>query len=138
MLECMILGDSIAKGVGMVRQDCMTFAASGINSQNYVKQYVDVVDTYKIKTAIISLGANDYETLPTEHYLTQLRSSIDAQRVFWIVPNNHDRTARQDVINIAKRYGDFIIDTRKHELSPDKVHPTGNGYRDIAAETRGQ
>ena len=39
MLECLILGDSLAVGVGQVRSECVTRAKSGINSYNYVNRH---------------------------------------------------------------------------------------------------
>jgi hypothetical protein len=136
MIDCLILGDSIAVGVSQVRQECMTYAQSGINSKAYVTKFNDTISKTYAQSAIISLGANDPPTLYTEYYLTTLRSSVNADRVYWIIPNNHDKGARADVLLIAKRFGDFVIDTRSHELSADKVHPTGKGYREIANESR--
>ena len=40
MLECLILGDSLAVGVGQVRTECVTRAKSGINSYNYVNRHI--------------------------------------------------------------------------------------------------
>mgnify|MGYP003345415807 CR=1 FL=1 len=36
MLECMIIGDSIAVGVSQQRQECITLSENGINSANWL------------------------------------------------------------------------------------------------------
>jgi len=35
MIECLILGDSIAVGIGQMRPECVVQAKSGINSEDY-------------------------------------------------------------------------------------------------------
>ena len=40
MIECLIVGDSIAVGVSQVRHECMSIAKSGINSSDWNKQNI--------------------------------------------------------------------------------------------------
>ena len=40
MLECLILGDSIAVGVHKARPECVAYVKSGINSRDYVNKYI--------------------------------------------------------------------------------------------------
>jgi lysophospholipase L1-like esterase len=137
MLECLILGDSLAVGVGQIRKDCITYAVSGINSYDYVNRHVLYTNTYhkEAKTVIISLGSNDYKSLKTYEELDTLRQLVKADRVFWILPAIKDD--KRTVVNkIADKYHDVVIDSRKHEISPDGVHPTYKGYKSIAKETR--
>ena len=57
MLECLIVGDSIAVGVSQVRPECQSIAKSGINSRDWNNKHL-----HKLKparTLVISLGAND-------------------------------------------------------------------------------
>jgi len=57
MLECLILGDSLAVGVGQIRQECTTRAKSGINSYDYVNRHIwHTNGNNQAKTIIISLG----------------------------------------------------------------------------------
>jgi lysophospholipase L1-like esterase len=37
---------------------------------------------------------------------------------------------------IAAEYGDIIIPRPEAHMSPDKIHPTGKGYKVIANQTR--
>ncbi len=138
MLECLILGDSLAVGVGEIRKECVTYARSGINSYDYVNRHVMYTNTYhkEAKTVIISLGSNDYKSINTYEELLTLRHLVKADRVYWILPAIKD-TKRKNVNKVAEKFGDFVIDSRNHELSADGVHPTYKGYKNIAAETKG-
>lgn len=127
MLDCLILGDSIAYGVSNIRTECVAYAKSGINSTDWNNKYRNkVVDS---KVTIISLGTNDVKQLNTEVELIALRSRIHVGRVFWIMPPI--KLEKQQIVrNIAKTYGDNII--RITELSTDKIHPTYNGYKKLS------
>jgi lysophospholipase L1-like esterase len=43
---------------------------------------------------------------------------------------------RQTVYQVAEKYKDTVIDSRKHQLSSDGVHPTYKGYKSISEETK--
>ena len=127
MLDCLILGDSIAYGVSNIRTECVAYAKSGINSTDWNNKYRNkVVDS---KVTIISLGTNDVKQLNTEVELIALRSRIRVGRVFWIMPPIKPEK-QQIVRNIAKEYGDNVIHIT--ELSTDKIHPTYNGYKKLS------
>ena len=131
MLECLIVGDSIAKGIGQIRTECVTLAQSGINSQDWNDTYIRKVKP--AQTTIISLGSNDYRQLNTQIELVALRHSVKSDRVFWIVPAN--KPQKQEIVQkIARNYGDTFITIP--ELSPDGVHPTARGYRMLGKLTK--
>jgi lysophospholipase L1-like esterase len=134
MIECLILGDSIAKGISDVRKECVAYVKSGINSYDYVNRHVLYTQgNTQAKTIIISLGSNDLKNVNTFEELDTLRQLVKAERVYWILPNIKE-TKRRDVYDVAKKYNDWIIDARGHDRSPDHVHPTYNGYKSIAKE----
>lgn len=136
MLECLILGDSLAVGVGQIRKECVTYAKSGINSYDYVNRHVlHTSGNTQAKTVIISLGSNDLKNVDTYEELETLRQLVKADRVYWILPNIKE-TKRKQVWMVANKYKDFVIDARQHDRSPDGVHPTYKGYKTIAEETR--
>lgn len=136
MLECLILGDSLAVGVGQVRKECVTYAKSGINSVDYVNKYVlSSNSNTAAKNVIISLGSNDLATINTFNELDSLRQLVKGDRVYWILPNIKEQK-RKDVWAVANKYGDVVIDSQKYDRSPDNVHPTYKGYVGIANETR--
>jgi len=131
MLECLILGDSIAVGISQVRTECAVYAKSGINSHDWNDTYVKNVKP--AKTTIISLGSNDYRHLNTEIELVALRSFVNSDKVFWIVPAI--KPEKQAIVkNIARQYGDTFITIP--ELSRDKIHPTYQGYKQLGFLTK--
>ena len=125
MLECLILGDSLAVGIGQVRTECVTYARSGINSYDYVNRHIMYTNSNhkEAKTVIISLGSNDYKSINTREELETLRQLVKADKVYWILPAIKD-VKRKNVKTVANKYGDFVIDSREHQLSADGVHPT--------------
>ena len=136
MLECLILGDSLAVGVGQIRQECTTRAKGGINSYDYVNRHVwHTNGNNQAKTIIISLGSNDTAKINTFEELDSLRQLVDAGRVYWIVPNIKE-DKRRAVFAVANKYKDFVIDARQHDTSPDRVHPTYKGYKTISEKTK--
>jgi lysophospholipase L1-like esterase len=136
MLDCLILGDSLAVGVGQIRKECVTYAKSGINSYDYVNRHVlHTQGNTSAKTAIISLGSNDLKNINTFEELDALRQLVKADRVYWILPNIKEEK-RRAVVSVAEKYKDNIIDARNHDVSPDKVHPTYKGYKSIAEKTK--
>lgn len=135
MLECLVLGDSLAVGVGQIRKECVTYAKSGINSYDYVNRHVlHTNGNSQAKHIIISLGSNDTKNIKTFEELETLRNLVKADRVYWILPAIKD-DKRKQIQAVADKYHDIVIDPRKHELSKDGVHPTYNGYKSIANET---
>jgi hypothetical protein len=59
MIECLILGDSIAVGVSQLRPECIVQAQSGINSEDYANGLFRHFELIHAKKTIISLGSND-------------------------------------------------------------------------------
>jgi len=131
MLDCLIVGDSIAVGTAHFRPECRVMAKSGINSQDWNERHFH--DQLRSDTVIISLGSNDLKTLNTFKEIILLRSRIKARRVFWILPAN--KPQKVELIKmVAAEYKDTIIPISK--VSTDKVHPTVQGYKELANSTR--
>lgn len=136
MLECLVLGDSLAVGIGQVRTECVTQAKSGINSYDYVNRHVLYTEgNTKAKTVIISLGSNDTAKINSFEEFETLRQLVKADRVYWILPAIKE-DKRKAVWAVANKYRDHVVETRNHELSPDKVHPTAKGYKTISNQTK--
>ena len=131
MLECLILGDSIAVGVGQFRPECEVHAKVGINSRNWVDR--NITKDLAANTVVISLGSNDSKNMKTLKELFVLREVIEAKRVYWIVPAvNPD--AQEAVKLVAEKFEDKIIFIP--QLAKDKVHPTINAYKELAIKTK--
>ena len=131
MLECLILGDSIAVGTAQFRPDCAVYAKSGINSHNWLNKNVD--KNLTAKSVIISLGSNDHSGVKTFHELMAIRQLTDAGRVYWILPANKPEV-REIVEIIARNFGDTMLPISS--LSKDGVHPTTKGYKELAGKTK--
>ena len=131
MLDCLILGDSIAVGTQRYMNECQVVARKGINSKNFNRDYIN---NYKAKSVIISLGSNDHQGVDTKKELEKLRNRVDPNsKVFWIVPANNIDV--QDIVKlIAEQNHDTIVNIKKTEL--DGVHPSWTGYRDIVKQVK--
>lgn len=128
MLECLILGDSIAVGISQFRPECHVIAKVGITSTAFIKQNTTIPES---QNTIISLGTND--STKTLENLTELRESIKG-KVYWIMPPRAKQKQRDIVISLASKYRDVVIGTDK--LSPDNIHPTAAGYKGLATATK--
>jgi hypothetical protein len=123
MIECLILGDSIAVGVGSVSPKCETIAKVGINSKNFVvsRKYIPAA-----KTTVISLGSNDGNA-DFSKYIKALRKKVSG-KVVWILSNNNAKS-RNIVLNIARQNGDSVVYLSQFK-SADGVHP--KSYSSVA------
>ena len=127
------MGDSIATGVHHFRQECLSYAKSGITSQGWLKRYG--TDNLVANTIVISLGANDWEGSNTYRKLLHIREKIRGQKIVWIAPNQQIMPhLYQDVNTIAGMFGDTVIWTEKY--SKDKIHPSRAGYKELAEKTK--
>jgi len=138
MLECLILGDSIAVGIHQARPECAVYATSGINTTQFNKKYPQ---TFNGNVVVISLGSNDHKYIKTEKELFKLRERVQAETVYWILPAGNSKTSEIPVVriqehveSIAEMYGDWII--RIPSLSKDGIHPTNKGYKRIGEITK--
>lgn len=137
MLDCLILGDSIAVGVdSFMKQPCYSYMKVGINSWQYNKQYVkDRKNDFGAEVVIISLGSNDHPGVKTYNELYRLRERIKAQRVYWVLPNPERFPKQADDVNlIATSFGDFVLKTKRYQA--DKIHPSWAGYKELADEAK--
>ena len=131
MIECLILGDSIAQGISNIRKECTAYVKSGINSRNWNNR--NIVKNLSANTVIISLGTNDPDTVNSFKELLLLRQLVYAKKVMWVMPPI--KPSVQDIVKIiANSYGDVILEIP--ELSKDKIHPTADGYQQLAEKTK--
>jgi len=134
MIDCLIIGDSIAVGTKMFRPDCVDYAKSGITSIGWNKQYGK--NDLTANTVIISLGTNDWVKADTYGMLMNIRTKIKGNpRVFWIEPNRESKfEAVQHVRRVAEQFGDTVLPTTHWQK--DKIHPSWAGYKEIAERTK--
>ena len=130
MLDCLIIGDSIAVGIGQHLSQCKTYANVGITSGGWAGKFL--AQGLDAKHTIISLGSNDGLGLSTSYYLKQIRENLSG-RVYWVLPANSERIEGM-VRDLAKKYGDVVFPIR--ETIYDGVHPTAREYRGLAERTK--
>jgi hypothetical protein len=134
MLECLILGDSIAVGTQQFATQCQLVGKGGINTWQWNQMYPRADLT--AGTVIISLATNDHKYINTEAELIKMRERVKSQRVFWILPAGNLRASEVNiqwiqglVREIARKYGDTVLPI--NGLQRDGIHPSWSGYRDI-------
>ena len=133
MLECLVLGDSIAVGIAQNRPECASIAKVGINSWQFNNK--NITKDLSGKTVIISLGANDNISINTRRELETLRELVKADIVFWILPNNYPKI-HHFIRELAEDYRDVVLPIPSNIIGPDGVHPTAKGYKILANQTR--
>ena len=131
MLECLILGDSIAVGTSLQRPECVSYAVGGYNTKQWNKKFR--TEDLSAGSVIISLGTNDHDGVNSFKELLSMRQRVDADRVYWIMPPIKPHI--QDMVRIiAKNFNDTIITIPA--LSKDNIHPSTKGYKQIAEVTK--
>ena len=138
MLDCLILGDSIAVGTHQQRPECVAYAKGGWNTWQWNRDYLK--NNLSAKTVIISLGSNDHSGVKTKAELQRIREKVVVAKVFWILPAGNLKASNVDISKIqthireiAEQYNDIIL---PFTPSSDKIHPTAQGYRELAKATK--
>jgi lysophospholipase L1-like esterase len=139
MLDCLVIGDSIAVGTQHFKPECQLIGKGGINSQQWNKQYSK--DIKPAETVIISLGSNDHSGVNTFEQLMKVRRSLDTKRVYWIMPHGNNPKSGVDILEvqaivdlIAKDFGDTVLPI--NHVQKDNIHPSWAGYKEIAKEAQ--
>jgi len=132
MLECLIVGDSIAVGTAQARPECISYSQGGINSRNWLNKNIGNTPL-QARSVIISLGSNDHKHVKTESELRVIRTLTKADRVYWILPAI--KPDIQEVVKkIAAEHGDIVLPITR--LQKDGVHPSWAGYKELAEKTK--
>ena len=138
MLDCLIVGDSIAVGTKMFMPQCQLQGKGGINTWQFNKMYRG---SFYADTVIISLGSNDHKGVKTYDELFEMRQRVGAKNVFWVLPAGNlpaggvpIEKIQNIVKEIASNYGDTVLPITR--LQPDGIHPSWAGYKDIAEKAK--
>ena len=132
MLECLIVGDSIAVGTHQFKQECAMYAKGGINTKQWLDKNVQNLPM-QAKTVIISLGSNDHKYVKTEEELRTIRRLTEADRVYWILPAIKP-DIQEIVRKVAGENGDTVLPIKS--LQPDGIHPSWAGYKQIVSDAK--
>jgi lysophospholipase L1-like esterase len=135
MLDCLVLGDSIAVGIHQQLPQCESLSKGGWNTYQWNRDYLKYDLT--AETVIISLGTNDHQYIRTQTELERLRAKIQSSRVFWVLPKNNlpaggltVKEVQRIIKMIAAVHGDTVIPIDR--VQRDGIHPSWAGYRQIA------
>ena len=132
MIDCLILGDSIAVGTHQFRTECALQAKVGITSRAWNSTYISYMP--RAKSVIISLGSNDHPGVRTKAELQRIREKAGTTaQVFWILPAIKPEI-QEIVKQMAQEYGDTVLPIAK--ITKDGVHPTTMGYQQLAEKTK--
>jgi lysophospholipase L1-like esterase len=138
MLDCLIVGDSIAVGTKMFAPHCALQGRGGINTWQFNKMYNQ---SFYAETVIISLGSNDHKGVKTYDELFEMRQRVGAKNVFWVLPAGNlpaggvpIEKIQSIVKELAAYYGDTVLPIRG--LQADGIHPSWSGYKDIVERTK--
>ena len=132
MIDCLVLGDSIAVGTHQFRSECVAYAKGGWNTWQWNRDYLK--NDLTAKTVIISLGSNDHKGVKTKAELQRIREKVGSKaRVFWILPAIKP-DIQEIVKTMAQEYGDTVLPITR--LQKDGIHPSWAGYKELAEKTR--
>jgi len=138
VLECLIVGDSIAVGTKLFMPQCQLQGKGGINTWQFNRMYKG---SFYADTVIISLGSNDHKGVKTYDELFEMRQRVGAKNVFWVLPAGNLPAGgvpiakiQSIVKEIAEYHGDTVLPITR--LQPDGIHPSWAGYKDIAEKAK--
>jgi len=131
VLDCLIIGDSIAVGTHQFKKECVSYSKGGWNTWQWNRDYLK--NDLTANTVIISLGTNDHQGVKTREELEKTRAKVKAAKVFWILPAIKPNI-QEIVKDIAAKNGDTIIPI--NGLQADKIHPSWAGYKDIVEKAK--
>lgn len=130
MVECILLGDSIAVGL-RPHMPCILQAQVGRDSHH---QSV-IIRNITAKLVIVSLGSNDVgDPMLMKNQLRHLRivrRNIDAEKVIWVLPYHNQ--GHENIRRVAAENGDGLLDLINFRTN-DGVHP--RSYKEVASELR--
>jgi hypothetical protein len=134
MLECLIIGDSIANGIKNTLHDCVSLTEIGISTQQWYKKYNDrpMLDMAEYQYTVISLGTNDAGEEGAA-YMHRIRNKIKTKRAIWILPSDTAKPKQRAMIeSVAAAHGDLVLSI-KQWVGPDGIHPpTVRAYEQIS------
>jgi lysophospholipase L1-like esterase len=131
MIDCLVLGDSIAVGLHQQMPQCESLSKGGWNTAQWNRDYLK--HDLTAQTVIISLGSNDHRHIKTQAELERLRGKVTAGRVFWILPAIKP-DIQEIVKKVAAQHGDTVVPITR--LQPDGVHPSWAGYKQLAKDIK--
>ena len=136
MLDCLIIGDSIAEGIAQAKPECAAIVRSGISTRHWYEKFNSIPTfTKPYRVVVISLSTNDMYNGYTSEYLYDIRIKVSADMVIWILPNSIRKPKQNQMVReIANEFKDRILDISS-SVGQDGIHPpTLDAYRKIVSK----
>jgi muramidase (phage lysozyme) len=132
--KIVVVGDSIAVGIGQSIKGAVVNATVGINSSKILSNVSSDSRVQGAKLAIVSAGSNDIvkgkgDPQKLAANIAAIKDALNAEKYVWILP--YDKVASQAVLNAAG--GDKTIDLKSYSSS-DGLHPSS--YSAVATAAR--
>lgn len=138
MLECLILGDSIASGIHHVKPDCIGITEIGVNSGDWYhkNRQRPLITDIDYRYVVISLTTNDLNVRNARENVHRIRKAVRSERVIWILPGDKRPEMRSMIEDVANFYGDYLMDITDY-VGADRIHPpTVRAYENIAKKIK--
>lgn len=136
MLECLIIGDSVAAGLAQAMPECSSLARGGISSKAWHERFQTYppLNGTHYRFVVISLGKDDYVGDSIEEHLYDVRAKLAADHVIWLMPNPTLKPTQHAIIaKLAAAFKDKVL--HFHEVNhTDGMHP--NKYATLASKVR--
>jgi hypothetical protein len=136
MLECLILGDAVARGIAEVMPHCSSLVQPGVSSSRWLEKYAHhpTFSDKRYRVVIISISTNDLYNTNSEGNIYDIRNRTQADMVIWLLPNAILRPNQHERVKaIAKEFGDKIIHMHSH-YGADATHPGSRAEYDRLAQ----
>ena len=132
--KIVVIGDSIAVGIGQAIKGAVVNATVGINSSKILSNVSRDNKVQGAKLAIVSAGSNDIvkgkgNPQKLTANIAAIKDALNAEKYVWILP--YDKVASQAVSNAVG--GDKTVDLKSYPSS-DGLHPSS--YSDVAKAAR--
>lgn len=132
--EVVVVGDSLAVGIGSVMKNAITNATVGINSNKILSNVSGDTKVQGANVAIVSAGTNDslqndQQKMALINNLGAIKRALGTRRVLWIGSNVPE--ADKIIKHVAQAEGDPCVDTTVLSKAPDGIHP--GSYPDLVA-----
>jgi hypothetical protein len=123
MLRCLVLGDSLAVGMGAALglvspTNCDLVAKGGARAEQVARM---AMPDRHYSVAIISIGSNDAPGTALARAARRVRLRTRSDRIVWILPYERQRAALVAALGIQR--GDRIVDAARFR-SADGLHPS--------------
>ena len=129
--KCLVMGDSLAVGIGAGLPQCKTMAKVGVSSRRFLEAHLSNASKVQTNWVIVSLGSNDAKMDRETLEEIRRKMAVEAKtNVFvWVLPRDPSKAAVLE--RWVQVWGDTVVKSVRVP-SRDGIHPTPVGYKTLA------